>query len=493
MLRQNLAQKLQQKLSPQQIQLMKLLQIPTANLEQRIEEELEANPALEEGDAIDNVLDELDDEMEERSNNDDEIQTDSLDEYGVEDYFDDEGDFPDYKTSDGYSNGNENEHTDIPFSVGVTFHEFLLEQLGIKDLDDENYIVGTQIIGSIGDDGYLRRELINIVDDLAFSQNLTATEEEVEEMLELVQTFDPPGVGARDLQECLLLQLERKDSNPLIRKAQEMIKNYFDQFAKKHYAKLESALDLSSEELKSVIDEVLKLNPKPGSSYSESQSSAKVNRYIIPDFTIKNNDGELELLLNMRNAPDLKVSKSFKEMYEGYKASKEKSNDQKNAILFIKQKMDAAKWFIDAIRQRQQTMMLTMRTILDYQLNFFLTGDETQLRPMILKDIANETGLDISTVSRVANSKYVQTEFGIYLLKYFFSESMQNEDGDEVSTREIKAILQEVIGAENKRKPFSDQKLMEKLKDRGYIIARRTVAKYREQLNIPVARLRKEL
>ncbi|MCB9226742.1 MAG: RNA polymerase factor sigma-54 [Chitinophagales bacterium] len=493
MLRQRLAQKLQQKLSPQQIQLMKLLQIPTANLEQRIEEELEANPALEEGDAIDNVLDELDDEMEERGKDED-VETESLEEYGVEDYFDDEGDYPDYKTSDGYANsGGDSEHTDIPFSVGVTFHEFLLKQLGIKELDDESYLIGSQIIGSIGDDGYLRRELINIVDDLAFAQNITTTEEEVEEMLELVQTFDPPGVGARDLQECLLLQLDRKDSNPLIRKAQVMIKNYFDQFAKKHYSKLENALDLGSDELKSVIDEVLKLNPKPGSSYSESQGSAKVNRYIIPDFTIKNNEGELELLLNMRNAPDLKVSKSFKDMYEGYKASKEKSTDQKNAILFIKQKMDAAKWFIDAIRQRQQTMMLTMRTILDYQINFFLTGDETQLRPMILKDIANETGLDISTVSRVANSKYVQTEFGIYLLKYFFSESMQNEDGDEVSTREIKAILQEVIGAENKKKPLSDQKLMEKLKDKGYIIARRTVAKYREQLNIPVARLRKEL
>lgn len=493
MLRQRLAQKLQQKLSPQQIQLMKLLQIPTANLEQRIEEELEANPALEEGDAIDNVLDELDDEMDEKRNDED-VETESLEEYGVEDYFDDEGDYPDYKTSDGYSNnGGDSEHTEIPFSVGVTFHEFLLKQLGIKELDDDSYLIGSQIIGSIGDDGYLRRELINIVDDLAFAQNITTTEEEVEEMLGLVQTFDPPGVGARDLQECLLLQLDRKDSNPLIRKAQVMIKSYFDQFAKKHYTKLESALDLSSDELKSVIDEVLKLNPKPGSSYSESQGSSKVNRYIIPDFTIKNNDGELELLLNMRNAPDLKVSKSFKDMYEGYKASKEKSTDQKNAILFIKQKMDAAKWFIDAIRQRQQTMMLTMRTILDYQINFFLTGDETQLRPMILKDIANETGLDISTVSRVANSKYVQTEFGIYLLKYFFSESMQNEDGDEVSTREIKAILQEVIGAENKKKPLSDQKLMEKLKDKGYIIARRTVAKYREQLNIPVARLRKEL
>jgi RNA polymerase sigma-54 factor len=491
MLNQRLSQKLQQKLSPQQIQLMKLLQIPTANLEQRIEEELEANPALEEGDAIDNVLDDLDDEMKEEKSESEEDR-DSLEDFGVEDYFDDDGEFPDYKTNDYNYDNSDDDNKTIPTSVGITFHEFLLNQLGIKSLDGDDYIIGTQIIGSIDDDGYLRRELINIVDDLAFSQNLTATEEKVEEILLLVQNFDPPGIGARDLQECLLIQLKAKSSNPLIKSALNLIENHFELFAKKHYTKLEHALGLESEDLKSVIDEILKLNPKPGSSYNGGNNS-KIHQYIIPDFTVKNEIGELELHLNMRNAPDLKVSNSFKEMYQGYKQSKEKSSDTKNAIMFIKQKMDAAKWFIDAIKQRQQTMMLTMRAILDYQHEFFLSGDEMNLRPMILKDIAELTGLDISTVSRVANSKYVQTEFGTILLKFFFSESMQTSDGDEVSTREIKAILQEIIKGENKKKPFSDQKLMELLKEKGYEIARRTVAKYREQLNISVARLRKEL
>lgn len=493
MLNQRLSQKLQQKLSPQQIQLMKLLQIPTANLEQRIEEELEANPALEEGDAIDNVLDDLDNDLEERQESEEDVEKDSLEDFGVEDYFDDDGEYPEYKTNT-YEGGSssEDDNKSIPFSVGITFHEFLLQQLGIKDLDDESYVIGAQIIGSIDDDGYLRRELINIIDDLAFSQNLNTDEETVEKILELVQTFEPSGVGARDLQECLLLQLRNKDSNPLIKTAIIMIEKYFEHFSKKHYSKLEAALDLDSADLKSVIDEVLKLNPKPGSSYSGGNNS-KIHQYIIPDFTVKNENGELELLLNMRNAPDLKISRSFKDMYKGYKDSKEKNKDTKNAILFIKQKMDAAKWFIDAIKQRQQTMMLTMRAILDYQEDYFLTGDETQLKPMILKDIAEITNLDISTVSRVANSKYVQTEFGTILLKYFFSESMQNSEGDEVSTKEIKAILQEIIDNEDKRKPLSDQKLMERLKDKGYEIARRTVAKYREKLNIPVARLRKEL
>lgn len=491
MLNQRLSQKLQQKLSPQQIQLMKLLQIPTANLEQRIEEEMEANPALEEGDVIDSVLDDLDDEMKEKEEKDDD-ERDSLDDFGVEDYFDEDGDYPDYKTNDYNYDGRDDDNKTIPIPVGITFHEFLLNQLGIKELEGDDYVIGTQIIGSIDDDGYLRRELINITDDLAFSQNVVATEEKVEEILGLIHDFDPPGIGARDLQECLLLQLKRKPSNPLIKTAITLIDKHFEHFSKKHYKKLESALGLSSEDLKSVIDEVLKLNPKPGSSYTGGNNS-KIHQYIIPDFTVKNNDGELELLLNMRNAPDLKVSKSFKDMYKGYKDSKEKSSDTKNAIMFIKQKMDAAKWFIDAIKQRQQTMMLTMRAILDYQEEFFKTGDEIQLRPMILKDIAEITNLDISTVSRVANSKYVQTEFGTILLKFFFSESMQTTDGDEVSTREIKAILQEIIKGEDKKKPYSDQKLMELLKEKGYEIARRTVAKYREQLNISVARLRKEL
>jgi RNA polymerase sigma-54 factor len=490
MLNQRLSQKLQQKLSPQQIQLMKLLQIPTANLEQRIEEELEANPALEEGDVIDNVLDDLDQEMEEDKT--EKESEDDLEDFGVEEYFDEDGEYPEYKTKDQSYDNRDDDNKTIPISVGITFHEFLLKQLGIKELHGDDYIIGSQIIGSIDDDGYLRREMINIVDDLAFAQNIIVNEEKIEEILTFVHSFDPSGVGARDLQECLLLQLKRKQTNPLIKSAIILLENHFEHFTKKHYNKLEAALDLSSEDLKSVIDEILKLNPKPGSGYTGGNNS-KIHHYIIPDFTVKNEVGELELLLNMRNAPDLKVSRSFKDMYTSYKQSKEKNSDKKNAIIFIKQKMDAAKWFIDAIKQRQQTMMLTMRAILDYQNEFFLTGDEMTLRPMILKDIAEMTDLDISTVSRVANSKYVQTEFGTILLKFFFSESMQNSDGDEISTREIKAILQEIIKEENKKKPYSDQKLMDLLKGKGYEIARRTVAKYREQLSIPVARLRKEL
>lgn len=490
MLRQSLAQKLLQKLSPQQIQLMKLLQIPTANLEQRIKEELEANPALEEGDAIDNVIDDLEEnsefekeyKAEEKDNNDD---------LNIEDYFDDEGEHPDYKTEvSNYS--KDDEHTNIPYSVGTTFHEFLNNQLGETDLDGEDFIIAEQIIGSIDDDGYLRRELINIVDDLAFSQNVICEEEKVECLLMVVQEFEPAGIGARDLQECLLLQLERKNQTPIVRVAKKILTNHFEQFSKKHYTKLESAYDLMSEDLKSVIDEIIKLNPKPGSSYVGDNSNKNI-QYIVPDFIVKNENGELELSLNGRNAPELKVSKSFKEMYKGYKVAKDPSKKVKEELQFVKQKMDAAKWFIDAIKQRQQTLMLTMNAILEYQKEYFLTGDETTLKPMILKDIAEVTDLDISTVSRVANSKYVQTEFGTISLKYFFSESLQTSSGEEVSTREVKSILQDIIEKENKKKPYSDQKLMEFLKEKNYNIARRTVAKYREQLNIPVARLRKEL
>lgn len=490
MLKQSLAQKLLQKLSPQQIQLMKLLQIPTANLEQRIKEELEANPALEEGDAIDNVIEDLE-ENSEFENEYEEDKKDANDDLSVEDYFDDDGEHPDYKTEiNNYS--KDDEQTNIPYSVGTTFHEFLNKQLGETELDGEDFIIAEQIIGSIDDDGYLRRELINIVDDLAFSQNVICEEEKVEALLMVVQEFEPPGVGARDLQECLLLQLERKNESPIVRVAKKILTNHFEQFSKKHYTKLENTYDLSSEDLKSVIDEIIKLNPKPGSSYVGDNSDKNI-QYIVPDFIIKNENGELELSLNGRNAPELKVSKSFKEMYKGYKVAKDPSKKVKEELQFVKQKMDAAKWFIDAIKQRQQTLMLTMNAILEYQKEYFLTGDETTLKPMILKDIAEVTGLDISTVSRVANSKYVQTEFGTISLKYFFSESLQTSSGEEVSTREVKSILQDIIDSEDKRKPYSDQKLMEFLKEKNYNIARRTVAKYREQLNIPVARLRKEL
>lgn len=487
MQRMNLSQKQLQKLSPQQIQLMKLLQITTADLDQRIEEELEINPALEKGEDDD----ERDDDEYEQSKDEEEEKDEYSDEFDVDDYFTDDDDVPDYST---YNNNTspDDENRTIPIEMGVSFHESLVKQLGTKNLDETDEQIGLQIIGSIDEDGYLRREIANIVNDLAFGQNIMTTEEEVLEILEIIQDFDPDGVGARDLRECLLIQLSAKVSTPPIRIAIKILKENFDLFTKKHYDKLCKIYDLDDEDLKSVIDEILKLNPKPGGGYS-SGNNTKINQYITPDFTIKNNDGDLELLLNMRNAPALVVSRSFKDMLEAYQVTKEATRKQKDEVMFIKQKIDAAKWFIDAIKQRQHTLMLVMRAILDMQKEYFLTGDDTNLRPMILKDIADKVDLDISTVSRVANSKYVQTEFGMIKLKFFFSESMTNSDGEEVSTREIKSILQDIIGKESKKKPYSDQKLMELLEKEGYPIARRTVAKYREQLNIAVARLRKEL
>ncbi len=490
MQRMNLSQKQMQKLSPQQIQLMKLLQVTTANLDQRIEEELEINPALEKG----NEEEEKEDEFENDNSKDDELEDDYKDDdFDVDDYFQDD-DIPDYKT---YNNNNshsaDDENKTIPVEMGVSFHQSLKKQLGTKKISEEDYKIGLQIIGSIDNDGYLRREIANIVNDLAFGQNLLVDKEKILEVLSIVQQFDPSGVGARDLKECLLIQLNKKDSSPPIRYAIKILEDSFDLFTKKHYTKLRKTYNLEEDELKSVIEEIIKLNPKPGGGYSGGRN-VKIHQYIIPDFTVKTNEeGELELLLNMRNAPALKVSRSFKDMLSTYKETKEVSKKQKKDVLFIKQKIDAAKWFIDAIKQRQQTLKLVMRAILDMQMEYFLTGDETKLKPMILKDIAEKVDLDISTVSRVANSKYVQTEFGVKLLKFFFSESMKNSEGVDISTKEIKSILQDIINEENKKKPFSDQKLMELLKEKGYPIARRTVAKYREQLHIPVARLRKEL
>ena len=484
MQRMNFSQKQMQKLSPQQIQLMKLLQVTTANLEQRIEEELEINPALEQGE------EEEEKEFDDIDNKETKEESSEDDEFDVDDYFTDD-EIPDYKTYNNNHSADEEDKT-IPIEMGISFHESLIKQLGTKKLSKIDSKVGLQIVGSIDDDGYLRREIANIVNDLAFSANIMVNQAKIIEVLEIIQDFDPSGVGARDLKECLLIQLRKKDSSPPIRYAIRILAENFDLFSKKHYTKLRKTYNLEEDELKSVVDEILKLNPKPGGGYSGGRN-VKVHQYIVPDFTVKNTDGELELLLNIRNAPDLKVSRSFRDMLETYKATKEASKQQQKDVQFIKQKIDAAKWFIDAIRQRQQTLMLVMRAILDKQKAFFLTGDETKLRPMILKDIAEKVDLDISTVSRVANSKYVQTEFGMKLLKFFFSESMTNSDGEEVSTKEIKSILQDIINEEDKKKPFSDQKLMEMLKIEGYPIARRTVAKYREQLSIPVARLRKEL
>jgi RNA polymerase sigma-54 factor len=491
-LSQSLQQKLLQKLSPQQIQLMKLLQVPTANLEERIKEELEENPALEvtedhEEGLGDEVKDEFEtDEYEEADGSEEEYENIDISEYVSEG--DDE--IADYKLrDDNYPDADEDRV--MPHKVETSFHEVLLDQLGMLVLDDRTKKIAEQIVGSIDDDGYLRRETASIVDDLAFRQNIETTDEEIEALIKKIQQFDPPGVAARDLQECLLIQLRRKkNGNKSVDTAIEVLTYYFDEFTKKHYDKIQRGLNLDDDQLKEVINQIIKLNPKPGGDVTEVN---KAESYVIPDFFITNNGGKLELSLNSKNAPDLRISEGYKEMLKEYDRGSKKDKRQKEAVLFIKQKIDAAKWFIDAIKQRQQTLYNTMHTIMDYQHDFFLTGDETTLRPMILKDIAERTGLDISTVSRVANSKFVQTEFGTYRLKFFFSESLSTDSGEEVSTREVKKILSDLIEGESKKKPLSDEKLTELLQEKGYNIARRTVAKYREQLNIPVARLRKEL
>ena len=494
MLRQALSQKMLQKLSPQQIQLMKLLQIPTATLEERIKEELETNPALEVGDTYQEVFDIPEEEKKEDTPEEDGY------EYELDDYLTQylEDDPSSYKTRDE-NYGEEEQDRSIPIPVEVSFHDTLLRQLGMVTFDrEEEEIIARQIIGSIDEDGYLRREPSSIVDDLMFSQSIEVKKEDVLRILRLIQRFDPAGVGARDLKECLIIQLEDKilkaptDRNKLI--ALEILKNNFEEFIKKHYPKLKKSHSLSESELKDVIDEILKLNPKPASGM-ETEGKPNV-QYIIPDFSINNKDGDLELSLNSKNAPDLKISEHFAEMLLGYKENiktNKATKTEKEAILFIKQKIDSAKWFIDAIRQRQDTLTKTMYAIMRFQFEYFLTGDERRLRPMILKDIADMTGLDISTVSRVANSKFLQTEFGTKRLKDFFSESILTQDGQEVSTLEVKNILNEIIQRENKKKPHSDEKLKELLHQRGYNIARRTVAKYRELLNVPVARLRKTL
>jgi RNA polymerase sigma-54 factor len=478
MLNQRLQQKLLQKLSPQQIQMIKLLEIPSMQLEQRIKKEIEENPALEEGSEINN--DDIYDEKPEKEDADF-----SLNEYSSTD------DIPSYKLSvNNFSKGSELK-PDIPFSVGSTFQDNLEFQLGLRDLDPKLKALAEYLIGNLDDDGYLRRRLDAIVDDLDFTLNIKTTEEELINALHLIQDLEPAGIGARDLQECLLLQLAAKDqNNKSIVRARLILKNHFEEFTKKHYDKIILRLNISEKEMKEAIDEILKLNPKPGGSYSDPHS--KVAEHIIPDFILENNDGELQLNLNSKNIPELRLSRTYSDMLESY--GKNKSNkQQKEAVSFVKQKLESAKWFIDAIRQRQNTLLVTMEAIIDFQKAYFDEGDETQLKPMILKDIADSTGLDISTISRVANSKYIQTHFGIFPLKYFFSEGMQTDSGEEVSTREIKKILEECIEGESKRKPLTDDELAEILQSKGYQIARRTVAKYREQLNIPVARLRKEL
>ena len=479
MLKQTLQQKLLQKLSPQQIQLMKLLQVPTVELEQRIKEELEANPALDEGVEKDEEFEEFEEEEESRTE----------EEFDISEYLSDD-DTPDYKLSVN-NKGVDDDDKDVPLGSGSTFRDLLIAQLGLRKLDQEQRMLAENLIGNLDDDGYLRREIAAIVNDLAFSQNIITTSEKLDEILGVIQDFDPPGVGARDLRECLLIQINKVErEEPSVDLARVVLDKFFESFSKKHYDKITRRLDITDEELKGAVEEIVRLNPKPGNSL---QGSAKIVQHVVPDFIVVVEDDELRLTLNQRNAPDLKVSRQYKQMLETYASQKSPDKKSKEAIMFVKQKIDGAKWFIDAIRQRQQTLLFTMNAILDYQEAYFLTGDETKIKPMILKDIAEIVQMDISTISRVANSKYVQCPYGTFLLKTFFSESLSTDSGEEVSTREVKKILQESIDGEEKRRPLMDEKLAKVLKDQGYNIARRTVAKYREQLGIPVARLRKEL
>lgn len=479
-LKQHLAQKLEQRLSPQQIQLMKLLQVPTMELEQRIKQEIEENPALEEG------LDTVEDDFANEEDYTEEL--DASTDFDLSEYMDD--DSPDYKTQVN-NRSNDDEEYFVPLSGEQSFQEKLIEQLHLLDLEDTQFSIADVIIGNLDESGYLNRTVFALVDDLAFSANIYVTEKQVEEVLALVQELDPAGVGARDLRECLLLQLKRTQSGDITRfTAKKIIEDHFEEFIKKHYDKIQFKLEIEDQDLKEAIDEILKLNPKPGGSMKES---AKPMQQITPDFTIIEFEGKLDLSIHVRNAPDLKVSREYENMLRGYSEGAKTSKSDKEAVSFVKQKLENAKWFIDAIKQRQNTLFVTMSAIMNFQHAFFLTGDETNLRPMILKDIAELVGLDISTISRVANSKYVQTNYGIYSLKYFFSESMSKDTGEEVSTREVKKILSEAIQSEEKNKPLTDDKLTLILQEKGYNIARRTVAKYREQLNYPVARLRKEL
>jgi RNA polymerase sigma-54 factor len=487
-LKMGLQQKLLQKLSPQQIQMIKLLEVPAMQLEQRIKKELEENPVLEEG--ADGQEDQLEDY--DVNENDNDTTENNDDEFSLEDYVEDD-EIPNYKLNT-QNHSKDDKREEIPFSVGITFHDFLENQLGLRPLSERQFRLGQYIIGNIDEDGYLRRNLEAIVDDMAFNENIETTEEELEEVLAAIQSLEPAGIGARNLQECLLLQLKEKDNTQQeIKLAIQLIEDHFEAFTKKHYEKIIQHMDISNETLKNIIDLIVKLNPKPGSSFSDDQN--KNYEYIIPDFILENNNGELQLNLNSKNVPELHVSNTYTNMIKEFSQNKNAAPDKKKkeALAYMRQKLDAAKWFIDAIRQRQNTMLLVMNAIIKYQYEYFLEGDEMKFKPMILKDIATETDLDISTISRVASSKYIQTHFGIFPLKYFFSEGIQNEKGEEVSTREVKKILQDCINNESKKKPLTDEKLVEILKERGYSIARRTIAKYREQLKIPVARLRKSL
>ena len=484
MQKQFLNLKLSQKLSPQQIQLMKLIQLPTQAFEQRLLEEMNDNPALEIG-----TEDEF--EKDEYENDDfDDSESDRIDaeEINIDDYLSND-EIPDYKTQ-ANNYGDEDSNRESPLASPVSFHQDLINQLNTFILNDSEREIAEFLVGSIDDMGYIRRSIQDIVDDLAFTQGVYTDEKTVENLLQVIHELEPSGVGARDLQECLFLQLKHKTPTESIGLATSILSEQFDAFTKKHYDKLILKFNVSNEQLKKAIHEIEKLNPKPGGSFTGNN---KITENVVPDFAIRIVDGELELTLNGRNAPSLHVSKDYQEMMQTYKDSRDKSNSQKEAVQFIKQKLDSAKWFIDAIRQRQETLFVTMNAIMHFQEEFFLDGEETKMKPMILKDIADMVGLDISTISRVANSKYVETPYGTKLIKEFFSEAMKNDQGEDVSTLEIKKILQNVIAEEDKHKPFPDDQLAEILKEKGYPIARRTIAKYRELLDIPVARMRKKM
>ena len=480
MLNQKLQLKLSQKLSPQQIQLMKLIQLSTQEFEQRLSREIEENPAL----------DTSKDEIEENSDfeNDSTTSDDSdYDEIDVNDYLSDD-DIPDYKLkANNYSEDNEK---DIPFTSGESFNQYLKTQLHSFSLKGEDLIVAEFIIGSLDPFGYLRRDIIDISDDLIFTLGINYSENQIQKILDKIYLLDPAGVGAKNLQQCLELQLIRKPKNQVVDLALKIIKNHFDQFSKKHFEKIKAKLNIEDDLLKKSIKEIEKLNPRPGGSHNENN---KLNSSIVPDFTIKIIDGELKLELNSRNAPELFVSNEYKNMLAGYNESKTKNKNQKDAVIFIKQKLDSAKWFIDAIKQRNQTLIYTMTAILNFQKKYFLSGDESKIKPMILKDIAEKINMDISTISRVANSKYVDTPYGIKLIKSFFSEGIKNSKGEEISTIEVKKSLEEIIFNEDKKSPYTDDQLTKLLNGKGYPIARRTVAKYREMIGSPVARLRKKL
>ncbi|MCC8134106.1 MAG: RNA polymerase factor sigma-54 [Tannerellaceae bacterium] len=484
MLKQQLQQKLQQKLSPQQIQLIRLLELPAIELEERVKHELEENPALEEGKEITDEFEIADDNRLDE-NPSGETDTDlSLGDYLTED------DIPDYKLREIRERSEKKE--DIPFSVGQSLNEFLLQQLGLRDLPEKQMKIAEYIIGNMDDDGYLRRNLSAIGDDLVFLAGEEVFTQEIRDVLDIIQDFDPPGIGARSLKECLLLQLDCRGKTPEVELAIRILKNYFEEFSRKHYDKILHSLTISEDQLKQAIQEITTLNPKPGNSWESSMET--VMSQVTPDFIVEAINGELYLTMNNRGIPDMHINREYMEMFQNYTANKaNQTSEMRDAVQFVKQKLDSAQWFIDAIKQRQETLQRTMEAIISLQRDFFFTGDEATLHPMILKDVAERTGYDISTISRVSNSKYVQTNFGIYPLKYFFSESMHMESGEEVSTREVKKIMKDYIDGEDKRKPLTDEELASILKEKGYVIARRTVAKYREQLDIPVARLRKEI